>query len=81
MPDLETLQVTALGIVVIAWMVYISWFWSPGKVRIVTTELERDREDWRALALALLHKQWIAVVDPDQLPEKPVLDRPGVYVR
>jgi hypothetical protein len=34
------------------------WYWSPG-VRALTTELARDRDDWRALAVTLLRKQGI----------------------
>jgi hypothetical protein len=34
------------------------WYWSPG-VRALTTELARDRDDWRALAVTLMRKQGI----------------------
>ena len=34
------------------------WYWSPG-VRALTTELARDRDDWRALAVVLLRKNGV----------------------
>lgn len=34
------------------------WYWSPG-VRALTTELARDRDDWRALAVTMMRKQGI----------------------
>jgi hypothetical protein len=38
------------------------WYWSPG-VRALTTELARDRDDWRTLAVTMMRKQGI------ELPE------------
>lgn len=34
------------------------WYWSPG-VRALTSELSRERDDWRMLAVTLLRKQGI----------------------
>jgi len=34
------------------------WYWSPG-VRALTSELARERDDWRTLAVTLLRKQGI----------------------
>jgi hypothetical protein len=34
------------------------WFWGPG-VRVVMAQLERERDEWRKLARALLRKQGI----------------------
>lgn len=34
------------------------WYWSPG-VRALTTELARDRDDWRTLAVTLLRKSGV----------------------
>jgi hypothetical protein len=34
------------------------WYWSPG-VRALCSELARDRDDWRALAVTLMRKQGI----------------------
>ena len=34
------------------------WYWSPG-VRALTSELARDRDDWRTLAVTLLRKEGI----------------------
>jgi len=32
------------------------WYWSPG-VRALTSELARERDDWRTLAVTLLRKE------------------------
>jgi len=34
------------------------WYWSPG-VRALTSELARERDDWRTLAVTLMRKQGI----------------------
>jgi hypothetical protein len=36
------------------------WYWSPG-VRALTSELARDRDDWRTLAVTLLRKEGVAL--------------------
>ena len=38
------------------------WFWGPG-VKALTSELSRERDDWRTLAVTLLRKQGV------ELPE------------
>lgn len=44
------------------------WYWSPG-VRAITTELARDRDDWRALAVTLLRKQGIDLPEGYERPQ------------
>ena len=52
------------------------WFWSPG-VRALAIELARERDDWRALAIALLRqKAEIQLPDGFEAPQSIVL--PGV---
>ena len=34
------------------------WFWSPG-VRLIVTQITRERDDWRTLAVTLLRKQGV----------------------
>lgn len=61
-PILDALwqQASVVGILLV--VVYTGhkgyWYWSPG-VRAITTELARDRDDWRCLAVTLMRKQGI----------------------
>ena len=59
---IETLWEQAAVVAVLIVIVYTGhkgfWYWSPG-VRALTTELARDRDDWRALAVTLLRKEGI----------------------
>lgn len=61
-PLIESLWQEAGVIAILVVIVYTGhkgyWYWSPG-VRALTTELARDRDDWRALAVTLLRKQGI----------------------
>jgi hypothetical protein len=50
------------------------WYWSPG-VRALTTELARERDDWRALAVTLLRKQGIDL--PEGFESAATLALPG----
>lgn len=46
-------------LVIILWAGHRGWWsWSPG-VRALTTELARERDDWRTLAVTLLRKQGV----------------------
>jgi hypothetical protein len=57
------------------------WFWSPG-VRALSTELARERDDWRALAVTLLRKHGVDLPEgfergaSVQLPGDDRADRP-----
>lgn len=48
------------------------WFWSPG-VRALTTELARERDDWRALAVTMMRKQGIDLPEGFEAPSEIVL--------
>jgi hypothetical protein len=50
------------------------WYWSPG-VRALTSELARDRDDWRALAVTLLRKQGVDL--PEGFEKAPGVVLPG----
>jgi hypothetical protein len=65
-PLFELISQQAAVVAVLLIVVYTGhkgyWYWSPG-VRALTTELARDRDDWRALAVTLMRQHGI------QLPE------------
>ena len=50
------------------------WYWSPG-VRALTTELARDRDDWRTLAVTMMRKQGIDL--PEGFEQAPGVILPG----
>jgi hypothetical protein len=58
--DVAWQQISVVAIlIVILWTGHKGWwYWSPG-VRALTTELARERDDWRALAVTLLRKEGI----------------------
>jgi hypothetical protein len=46
-------------LVVVLWAGHKGWwYWSPG-VRALTSELARERDDWRTVAITLMRKQGI----------------------
>ena len=49
-------------VIVLALVLYTGhkgyWYWSPG-VRALATELARERDDWRCLAVTLLRKEGV----------------------
>lgn len=50
------------------------WYWSPG-VRAICTELARDRDDWRTLAVTMMRKQGIEL--PEGFEQAQGIDLPG----
>ena len=61
-PLLDALWQQAAVVAVLVIVLYTGhkgfWYWSPG-VRALTSELARDRDDWRTLAVTLLRKEGI----------------------
>jgi hypothetical protein len=77
-PILDTLWEQAAIVVMLVIILYTGhkgyWYWSPG-VRALTTELARDRDDWRALAVTMLRKQGIDL--PEGFEKAPGVLLPG----
>jgi hypothetical protein len=77
-PLLDALWQQATVVAVLLVILYTGhkgyWYWSPG-VRALTTELARDRDDWRALAVTLLRKQGIDL--PEGFEKAPGVLLPG----
>ena len=63
-------------VVVLAIVLYTGhkgyWYWSPG-VRALATELARERDDWRALAVTLLRKEGVALPEGFESPQSILL--------
>jgi hypothetical protein len=77
-PLIESLWQQAGIVAILLVVVYTGhkgyWYWSPG-VRALTTELARDRDDWRCLAVTLMRKQGIEL--PDGYESSQGLTLPG----
>jgi hypothetical protein len=48
------------------------WYWSPG-VRALTTELARERDDWRMIAVTLMRKEGIELPPGFEEPQSVAL--------